>query len=74
MGTIVWLIAINEVNPLITKDFPETIPVEVRGLDSSKLQPIQDLSNEYVRLVLKAPKTSWDRLRDARYFGIYRPK
>lgn len=63
MGTIVWLIAINEVNPLITKDFPETIPVEVRGLDASKLQPIQDLSKEYVRLVLKAPKTSWDRLR-----------
>lgn len=63
MGTIVWLIAINEVNPLITKDFPDTIPVEVRGLDTSKLQPIQDLSKEYVRLVLRAPKTSWERLR-----------
>lgn len=63
MGTIVWLIAINEANPLILKDFPETIPVEVRGLDESKLQPIQDLSKEYVRLVLRAPKSSWDNLR-----------
>jgi YbbR domain-containing protein len=63
MGTIVWLIAINEANPLIMKDFPETIPVEVRGLDESKLQPIQDLSNEYVRLILRAPKSSWDNLR-----------
>jgi YbbR domain-containing protein len=63
MGTIVWLIAINEVNPLITQDFPETIPVEVRGLDTSQLQPVQDLSKEYVRLVLRAPRTSWARLR-----------
>ncbi len=63
MGTIVWLIAINEVNPLITQDFPETVPVEVRGLDESQLQPIQDLSKEYVRLVLRAPRTSWASLR-----------
>lgn len=63
MGTIVWLIAINEVNPLITQDFPETIPVEVRGLDESQLQPVQDLSKEYVRLVLRAPRSSWERLR-----------
>lgn len=63
MGTIVWLIAINEVNPLITQDFPETIPVEVRGLDESQLQPVQDLSKEYVRLVLQAPRSSWERLR-----------
>lgn len=63
MGTIVWLIAINEVNPLITQDFPETIPVEVRGLNESQLRPIQDLNNEYVRLVLRAPRTSWERLR-----------
>lgn len=70
MGTIVWLIAINEVNPLITQDFPETIPVEVRGLNSNQLQPIQDLSKEYVRLVLKAPKTSWERLR-ARDISAY---
>lgn len=64
MGTIVWLIAINEVNPLITQDFSELVPVEVRGLDSSKLQPIQDLSNEYVRLVLRAPRSSWEALRE----------
>jgi YbbR domain-containing protein len=63
MGTIVWLIAINEVNPLVTQDFPETIPVEVRGLDTTQLQPIQDLSKEYVRLVLRAPRTSWAQLR-----------
>jgi len=63
MGTIVWLIAINEVNPLITQDLQDTIPVEVRGLDESRLQPVQDLSGEYVRLVLRAPKSSWDALR-----------
>ncbi len=63
MGTIVWLIAINEVNPLITQDLQDTIPVEVRGLDESRLQPVQDISNEYVRLVLRAPKSSWDALR-----------
>lgn len=64
MGTIVWLIAINEVNPLVTQDFPDPVPVEVRGLDTNKLQSVQDLSNEYVRLVLRAPKSSWDALRE----------
>lgn len=70
MGTIVWLIAINEANPLVTQDFPETIPVEVRGLDESTLRPVQDLSKEYVRLVLRAPRTSWATLR-ARDISAY---
>ncbi|MBX3015131.1 MAG: hypothetical protein KF832_26670 [Caldilineaceae bacterium] len=63
MGTIVWLIAINETNPLITQDFPETIPIEVRGLTTTQLQAVQDLSKEYVRLVLRAPQSTWATLR-----------
>ncbi|MEZ4737624.1 MAG: CdaR family protein [Caldilineaceae bacterium] len=64
MATIVWLIAINEVNPLVTQEFPDPVPVEVRGLNESRLQSVQDLSDEYVRLVLRAPRSSWASLRD----------
>ena len=53
MGLIVWLIAINQENPLITREFPERIAVRVQGLPDTLL-PTQDLSKESVRLVLRA--------------------
>ncbi|MEZ4860802.1 MAG: CdaR family protein [Caldilineaceae bacterium] len=62
MGIIVWLIAINQVNPLKTEDFADAIPIEVRGLNSSKLQLTQDLSKEYVKVRLRAPLTTWEKL------------
>lgn len=62
MGLIVWLIAINSINPLVTRTFPESIPIEVRGL-APNLMPIQDLSKETVRLTLRAPEKSWEALQ-----------
>ena len=61
LGLIVWLIAINQEDPIVQDEFPERIPVSVRGLDEN-LQPLQDLSNESVRVVIQAPKSSWDDL------------
>ncbi|MDQ3250573.1 MAG: CdaR family protein, partial [Chloroflexota bacterium] len=61
MGLIVWLIAINQENPLVVREFPERVALRVRGLTET-LQPTQDLSTESVRLTLRAPQTAWDRL------------
>lgn len=62
MGLIVWLIAINSINPLVTRAFPESIPVEVHGL-APTLMPLQDLSKETVRLTVRAPEKSWESLQ-----------
>ena len=62
MGLIVWLIAINSINPLVTRTFPESIPIEVRGL-APDLMPLQDLSKETVRATLRAPEKNWESLQ-----------
>lgn len=62
MGLIVWLIAINQQNPLVTQPYNEAIPVEVRGL-AADLASARTLALSLVELELQAPRTSWDRLR-----------
>lgn len=61
LALIVWLIAVNQENPLITQEFSERIPVTVLGLGED-LIPVQPLSDETVRLVLRAPRSSWENL------------
>lgn len=62
MGLIVWLIAINQQNPLVTQPYNEALPIEVRGL-AADLAPARTLALSPVQLELQAPRTSWDRLR-----------
>lgn len=62
MGLIVWLIAIDQVNPLITRDYGDSIPIEARGLDPTIL-PVQDLSRENVRVHLRAPQKTWEEIQ-----------
>lgn len=69
LGVIVWLIAINQEDPIVQGEFPDRIPVAVRGL-SENLQPLQDLSDETVRVTLQAPQSSWDDL-DVTDFTAY---
>jgi YbbR domain-containing protein len=61
LALIVWLIAINQENPIVQATYPERLPVTVRGLPET-LQPLQDLSRETVQVVLQAPRVSWDSL------------
>ena len=56
-----WVIAINQENPIIQATFDERLPVTVRGLPE-ELMPIQDLSRETVQVVLQAPRDSLDNL------------
>ena len=69
LALIVWLIAINQENPLIQREYQERIPVTVRGLPAD-LEALQDLSKETVRVVLQAPRSSWDNL-DVSDFHAY---
>lgn len=66
LALVIWLVAINEENPLITQDLASRVPVTVLGLGEN-LAVIEDLSDETVRLRLRAPRTSWEDL-DPSYF------
>lgn len=58
---IVWVIAINQENPIVQANYSERLPVTVRGLPES-LMATQDLSRETVQVVLQAPRESWDNM------------
>ncbi|MEZ4675464.1 MAG: CdaR family protein [Caldilineaceae bacterium] len=62
MGLIVWLIAIDQVNPLVTNRYPDSIQIETRGLDPT-LMPVQDISKETVRVSLRAPQQTWNSIQ-----------
>jgi len=61
LALIVWWIAINQENPLVVQDFQERVPVSVLGL-SNGMVVVEDLSNETVKLRLRAPRTSWENM------------
>ncbi len=61
LGLIVWLLAINQQNPIQQGVFSERLPVTVRGLDED-LQTVQDLSRETVQVTIQAPRSSWENL------------
>lgn len=61
LAVAVWWIAINQENPLVVQDLEERVPVSVLGL-GEELVIVEDLSNEAVRLRLRAPRNSWTDL------------
>ncbi len=69
LAIIVWLIAINQEDPIIQDEYGERIPVAVRNLDETLL-PLQNLNDTTVRVALQAPKSSWDEL-DVSDFSAY---
>ena len=61
LALIVWFLAMNQENPLATDDFGERLPVTVLGLGED-MALVQDLSDETVKLRLRAPQSSWESL------------
>lgn len=61
LALIVWWIAINQENPLLVQDFAERVPVSVIGIGNGMVT-VEDLSDETVKLRLRAPRSSWDNL------------
>ena len=64
LALVIWLVAINEENPLLTEDLQSRVPVTVLGLGDN-LAVVEDLSDESVRLRLRAPRSSWEDLDPA---------
>lgn len=61
MGLIVWLIAINQENPLQTLPYPDPLPVVVRNL-APGLTLTEMLDDRQVQVVLQAPRSAWEEL------------
>lgn len=61
LAVVIWLVAVSQENPLITREFPDRIPITVRGLDDA-LQPVQDLGSQGVRVTVRAPRAAWTDL------------
>ncbi len=61
LALIIWFLAMNQENPLSTDDFGERVPVTVLGLGEG-MALVQDLSDETVKLRLRAPRSSWESL------------
>lgn len=69
LAFIVWLIAVNQDNPVVQRQYDERIDVTVRGL-AADLQIVQDLSRESVSVTLQGPLSNWDSL-DTNDFVAY---
>ncbi|MEX1020671.1 MAG: CdaR family protein [Litorilinea sp.] len=61
LAVIVWLIAVNQENPIVQRQFNEQIAVSVRGL-AAQYQIVQDLSRETVSVTLQGPQNNWESL------------
>jgi YbbR domain-containing protein len=63
LALTIWLIAINQENPLTARQLDTPVPLTLVGL-SEGLEMVQDLNEESVVLELRAPRTSWESMRD----------
>ncbi len=60
LALIVWIVAVNEENPIVEGVFPEAIPIEMLNQPEG-LVILGDVVNK-VQLTLRASQTSWDEL------------
>ena len=61
LALVVWLVALNQENPLIRESYGNPVPVTVIGL-ATDLQSVRALDDVTVQVTLRAPRTSWEAL------------
>lgn len=69
LALTIWLIAVNQENPLIVQELGTPIPLTIVGLDEG-LEIVQDLSAESVILELRAPRSSWNNMRPGDFRAV----
>ena len=69
LALVIWLIAVNQENPLIVQEFETPIPLTAVGLQEG-LEIVQDLNSESVTLNLRAPRSSWNTMRAGDFRAI----
>jgi len=65
LATIVWIVAVNEENPIIEDVFKEPIPIQVVN-KADNLYLYGDTTDQ-VRVRIRAPQTSWNSLTAAKF-------
>ncbi|MBM4465193.1 MAG: hypothetical protein FJ014_06540 [Chloroflexi bacterium] len=68
LAVTVWVVSVNEQNPSERDTFPETIPVQVLNKAEGMVIFPEVIKN--VRVVVRAPKTSWDRLTAEKFEAL----
>lgn len=68
LALIVWLIAINEIDPLQQGEYPQPLPLQVEGL-ADGLTSRQELDKIAVRISLRAPASVWSTLKEDSLFA-----
>ncbi|MBV7331086.1 hypothetical protein KFU94_23185 [Chloroflexi bacterium TSY] len=63
LALIVWLIAINEIDPLQQGEYPQPLPLQVKGLADGLISR-QELDKVIVRISLRAPANVWSALNE----------
>ncbi|MBC7250317.1 MAG: hypothetical protein H5T62_08525 [Anaerolineae bacterium] len=66
LATIVWIVAVNEENPISEDFFQEPIPIQVVN-KADDLYLFGNIEGETVRVRIRAPRTSWDSLTAAKF-------
>lgn len=61
LALIVWWVAVNQENPLLVQDLAQRVPVTILGMGEG-LVMVEDLSDESVKLRLRAPRSTWEEL------------
>jgi YbbR domain-containing protein len=69
LALTIWLIAVNQENPLIVQELETPIPLTIVGLGEG-LEVVQDLSTESVTLDLRAPRSSWESMRPGDFRAV----
>ncbi len=69
LALTIWLIAVNQENPLVVQELETPLPLTIVGLQEG-LEVVQDLSTESVVLELRAPRSSWDNMRSGDFRAL----
>jgi YbbR domain-containing protein len=69
LAFVVWLIAIDQENPLIREEYQEPILIEVRNMGEG-LQSLQDLTNRTAILTLRAPQRTFESQQIADFGAV----
>jgi YbbR domain-containing protein len=65
LATIVWIVAVNEENPISEDVFEETIPIQV--VNKADNLYLYGEVTEQVQVRIRAPRTSWNSLTAAKF-------
>jgi len=60
LSLVIWIVAVREQDPVIQREYPAALPVEVHGLDAGLVISGTYISD--VRVSVRAPQSTWNSL------------